>query len=260
MKISATIITLNEERHIRRCLESLEGIVDEIIVVDSGSHDTTLEIAAKLGARTTTHAWKNYAEQKNFASSLATHEWILSVDADECLSPSLRQDILQAKQILTQATAFEFPRRAFYLGRWIQHSGWYPDYKIRLFMKSKARWEGRFVHEALHIDGPIVRLRGDLQHYTCESISEHLGTLDRYTTLAAEDLWERQNRSGWTQLLGSAFTAFVKTYWLKQGFRDGMQGLIIACLASYYNLVKHAKVWELEQRNQQCRTASDTCP
>src|SRR5262245_40307946 len=100
MKISATIITLNEERHIRRCLESLQGIADEIIVVDSGSHDTTLEIAAKLGARTTTHAWTNYAEQKNFASSLATHEWILSVDADECLSPALRQDILQAKQIL----------------------------------------------------------------------------------------------------------------------------------------------------------------
>ena len=250
MKISATVITLNEERHIRQCLESLQGIADEIIVVDSGSQDATLEIAAELGARTTVHEWMNYAEQKNFASSLATHEWILSLDADECLSPVLRQDILQAKQNSTQAAAFEFPRKAFYLGRWIEHSGWYPDYKIRLFLKSKARWEGRFVHEALRVDGPIVRLPGDLLHYSCESISEHLRTLDRYTTLAAEDLWHQRKPSGWTQLLGSAIAAFFKTYWLKQGFRDGRQGLVIACFASYYNLVKYAKLWELQQAHR----------
>ena len=250
MKISATVITLNEQRHIRQCLESLQGIADEMIVVDSGSQDATLTIAAELGAKTFVHEWTNYSEQKTFASSLAQHEWILSLDADECLSSSLRQDILQAKESSTQAVAFEFPRKAFYLGRWIEHSGWYPDHKVRLFLKNKARWEGRFVHESLRIDGPIVRLPGDLLHYSCESISEHLRTLDRYTTLAAEDLWHRQKRSGWTHLLGSAFAAFVKTYWLKQGFRDGIQGFVIACFASYYNLVKHAKLWELEQRNR----------
>jgi len=250
MKISATVITLNEQRHIRQCLESLQGIADEMIVVDSGSQDATLKIAVELGAKTFVHEWTNYSEQKNFASSLAQHEWILSLDADECLSSSLRQDILQAKERSTQAVAFEFPRKAFYLGRWIEHSGWYPDHKARLFLKNKARWEGRFVHESLRIDGPIVRLPGDLLHYSCESISGHLRTLDRYTTLAAEDLWHRQKRSGWTHLLGSAFAAFVKTYWLKQGFRDGMQGFVIACFASYYNLVKHAKLWELERRNR----------
>jgi hypothetical protein len=250
MKISATVITLNEQRHIRQCLESLLGIVDEMIVVDSGSQDATLEIAAQLGAKTFVREWVNYSDQKNFASSLAQYEWILSLDADECLSATLRQDILQAKQNPTHAVAFEFPRKAFYLGRWIEHSGWYPDHKVRLFLNSKARWEGRFVHESLSIDGPIVRLRGDLLHYSCESISEHIRTLDRYTTLAAEDLWHRQKRSGWTQLLTSAFAAFVKSYWLTQGFRDGMQGLVIACFASYYNLVKYAKLWELEQRNQ----------
>jgi glycosyltransferase involved in cell wall biosynthesis len=250
MKISATVITLNEQRHIRQCLESLQGIADEMIIVDSGSQDATLKIAAELGAKTFVREWTNYSDQKNFASSLAQHEWILSLDADECLSSPLRQNILQAKENLTQAVAFEFPRKAFYLGRWIEHSGWYPDYKVRLFLRNKARWEGRFVHESLRIDGPVVRLPGDLLHYSCESISEHLGTLDRYTTLAAEDLWHRQKRSGWIHLMSSAFAAFMKTYWLKQGFRDGMQGFVIACFASYYNLVKHAKLWELEQRNR----------
>ena len=182
MKISATVITLNEQRHIRQCLESLQGIADEMIVVDSGSQDATLKIAAELGAKTFVREWTNYSDQKNFASSLAQHEWILSLDADECLSSSLRQDILQAKENSTQAVAFEFPRKAFYLGRWIEHSGWYPDHKVRLFLKNKARWEGRFVHETLRTDGPIVRLPGDLLHYSCESISEHLRTLDRYTT------------------------------------------------------------------------------
>jgi glycosyltransferase involved in cell wall biosynthesis len=250
MKISATVITLNEQRHIRQCLESLQGIADELIVVDSGSQDATLEIAAQLGAKTFVRGWTNYAEQKNFASSLAQYEWVLSLDADECLSSSLRQEILDAKQNGTQGVAFEFPRKAFYLGRWIEHSGWYPDHKIRLFLKEKAQWEGRFVHEALRVNGPVIRLRGDLLHYSCESISEHLGSLDRYTTLAAEDLCHRQKRCSSTGLIVSALSAFVKTYWLKQGFRDGMQGLVIACFASYYIFVKHAKLWELNQRYQ----------
>jgi glycosyltransferase involved in cell wall biosynthesis len=141
MKISATVITLNEQRHIRQCLESLQGIADELIVVDSGSQDATLEIAAQFGAKTFFREWTNYAEQKNFASSLAQYEWILSLDADECLSSSLRQDILQAKQNGTQGVAFEFPRKAFYLGRWIEHSGWYPDRKMRLYDRRKTRPE-----------------------------------------------------------------------------------------------------------------------
>jgi hypothetical protein len=136
------------------------------------------------------------------------------------------------------------------LGRWIEHSGWYPDYKVRLFLKQRAHWEGRFVHEALRVDGPIVRLRGDLLHYSCESISEHLRSLDRYTTLAAEDLWHRDKKSRSTDLLVSPLTAFVKTYCLKQGFRDGMQGFVIACFASYYNFLKQAKLWELEQHSR----------
>jgi glycosyltransferase involved in cell wall biosynthesis len=250
MKISATVITLNEQRHIRQCLESLQGIADEMIVVDSGSQDATLEIAAQLGAKTFVHDWTNYAEQKNFASSLAQYEWILSLDADECLSSSLRQDILRAKQNGTHGVAFEFPRKAFYLGRWIEHSGWYPDHKIRLFLKESAQWEGRFVHEALRVNGPIVRLQGDLLHYSCQSISEHLQSLDRYTTLAAEDLWHRQKRSSSADLLVSTLAAFLKTYYFKQGFLDGKQGFLIACFAGYYNFIKYAKLWELEQRRQ----------
>jgi len=257
MKISATVITLNEQRHIRQCLESLRGIADETIVVDSGSQDATLRIAAELGAKTFVHEWTSYSEQKNFATSLANHDWILSIDADECLSSALRESILMTKERPTQAVAFKFPRKAFYLGRWIEHSGWYPDYKVRLFLKAKARWEGQFVHESLQVDGVVAQLPGDLLHYSCESITEHLRTLDRYTTLAANDLWERRKRTSRTQLLGSAFAAFTKTYGLKQGFRDGMQGLVIACLAAYYNFVKHAKLWELERSNR-CTSEDET--
>lgn len=251
MRISAVVITLNEERHIRRCLESLQGVADETIVVDSGSQDETVKIAGELGARTMSREWAGYSDQKNYGASFAQYDWILSLDADECLSPALRNDILQAKQHLGGVVAFEFPRKAFYLGRWIEHSGWYPDRKVRLFLRTKARWEGRFVHESLRVDGPIGRLSGDLLHFSCETISEHLQSLDRYTTLAAQDLWHSgAKRSAGSGLASSAILAFVKTYWLKQGFRDGVQGLLIACFASYYNLVKHAKVWEFEQRSQ----------
>ncbi|MCI0418769.1 MAG: glycosyltransferase family 2 protein [Acidobacteria bacterium] len=250
MKISATVITLNEQRHIRQCLESLRGVADEAIVVDSGSQDETLKIAAELGARTCVRDWTDYSDQKNFAASLAAHEWILSLDADECLSSSLRDAILQVKKNSTQAVAFDFPRKAFYLGRWIEHSGWYPDHKVRLFLKDRARWEGQFVHESLRVDGPILRLQGDLLHFSCESVSEHLRTLDRYTTLAAQELWHHRKHSGLPNSLSSALATFVRTYWLKQGFRDGMQGFFISCFASYYNLVKYAKLWELEQRNK----------
>lgn len=248
MKISATIITFNEERHLGSCLESLEGVADEIVVVDSGSQDNTLEIAKQFQARTFARDWTNYSEQKNYAASLATHDWILSLDADECLSPALSKMLQAVKEQDTDASAFAFPRKALYLGRWIEHSGWYPDHKTRLYRKDKARWNGAYVHESLHVDGAVARLEGDLLHYTCESISEHLHSLDRYTTLAAQELWQRGKGAGVSHSLASAVAAFIKTYWLKQGFRDGKQGFLIACFAGCYNLAKYAKLWELEQR------------
>jgi glycosyltransferase involved in cell wall biosynthesis len=248
MKISAIIITFNEQRHLAQCLESLRSIVDELVVVDSGSQDQTLEIASRYGARTCVRQWTNYSDQKNFAASLTSNDWILSVDADECLSPALRDALLTLKTKEPTASAFEFSRKALYLGRWIQHSGWYPDFKKRLYLRSKGRWDGAFVHESLVIDGPVERLPGDLLHYTCESVSEHLNSLDRYTTLAAQDLLRRGQRSSPLNSLLSALTAFLKSYVLKQGFRDGIQGFLIAFFASYYNFAKYAKLWELEQK------------
>ncbi len=248
MKISATIITLNEERHLGQCLESLQNLAEELLIVDSGSTDKTLEIARRFGARIVVRSWTNYSDQKNFAASQASNDWILSLDADECLSSALRKAILALKTSGTAAAAFEFPRKALYLGRWIHRSGWYPDYKRRLYLKTKARWEGEFVHESLAVDGPVDRLQGDLLHYTCESVSEHLRSLDRYTTLAAQELLSHGKRGGPINSLASAAAAFFRSYCLKQGFRDGMQGFLIACFASYYNFTKYAKLWELEQK------------
>jgi glycosyltransferase involved in cell wall biosynthesis len=247
MKISATIITLNERKHLARCLESLRNVADDVVVVDSGSEDETLNIAEQYQASTYVRAWTNYSEQKNYAASVAKYDWILSLDADECVSSHLRNALHNLKKHEADAAAFAFPRKAFYLGRWIEHCGWYPDYKIRLYRRDKARWTGAYVHESLHVEGLVVRLDGDLLHYTCESISEHLERLDRYTTLAASDLYQRGKRCRLWSLTGSPLAAFLKTYWLKQGFRDGVQGLVIACFAGYYNFAKHAKLWELEQ-------------
>ena len=188
MNISATIITFNEEVHLAQCLESMRGIADELIVVDSGSLDRTQQIAESHGAKFFVRSWTNYSDQKNFASAQAAHEWILSVDADECLSSSLREELLELKQKQDTAVAYSFPRKAFYLGRWIDHSGWYPDYKTRLYKRGMAHWAGEFVHETLVVDGTTRRIEADLLHYTCRSVSAHAQSLDRYTSLAAQDL------------------------------------------------------------------------
>ena len=253
MRISATIITLNEEMRLARCLESIQGIADEIIVVDSESVDNTREIAESHGARVFGRQWTNYSDQKNFASRQASHDWILSLDADECLSSSLREALVALKKGNSLAEAYAFRRLAFYLGRWIYHSGWYPDYKTRLYLKEKAHWEGQFVHETLVVDGRISRIEADLLHYTCESVSAHARSVERYTTLAAQDLWTLGRRSTFPILLGSALGAFMKGYLLERGFLDGMQGCLIATFAGYYNFLKYAKLWELERKKPEDR-------
>ena len=250
MEISATIITLNEEMHLARCLESVRGIVDEIIVVDSGSQDRTREIAESHGVKFLIRPWTNYSDQKNFAAGEALHEWILSLDADECLSTRLRDAILELRQKPVTAAAYCFPRKAFYLGRWINHSGWYPDYKTRLYRKENARWVGEFVHERLVVDGNTRRVEADLLHYSCQSVKDHVQSLDRYTALAAQDLYAHGKHFHLSQLLGSAFSAFFKSYLLKGGLLDGSQGCLIACFAAYYNFLKYAKLWELQKQGE----------
>jgi glycosyltransferase involved in cell wall biosynthesis len=240
VKISATIITYNEERNLPRAIESLR-CVDEIVVIDSGSSDRTVEMAEKLGARVVESPWPGYAKQKNFAAEQASYDWILSLDADESLSEALEGEIWQLKKNGAQADAYTMPRMAQYLGRWIRHSGWYPDLKVRLYDRRRAHWEGEFVHEAVKVEGRVGHLESNLLHFTCSSLSEHLKTMDRYTTLAAEQLLANGEKVTWGRLALEPPWTFLRTYVLKLGFLDGVEGLAIANMAALYNFVKYAK-------------------
>ncbi len=240
MKISATIIACNEERNLPRAIESLR-CCDEILVVDSGSTDRSVELAQKFGARVVEANWRGYAGQKNYASDEAEHDWVLSIDADEALSEDLEAEIWQLKKNGPDFDAYTVPRLAQYLGKWIYYSGWYPDRKVRLFDRRKARWVGDYVHESVISTGAVGALSGNLLHYTCGSLSEHLKTMDHYTTLAAEELAARKYPVGYRRLLFDPPWTFFKTYVLQRGFQDGVEGLAIAQMAALYTFLKYAK-------------------
>jgi len=240
MKITATIITLNEERNIARAIESLRSS-DEILIVDSGSVDRTVELAGKLGARVIEADWRGYAAQKNWAAEQASNDWILSLDADEALSEALEAEIWNLKKSGPRYDAYTMPRLARYLGRWILHSGWYPDRKVRLYHRAKAKWVGDFVHESVHVDGRVGHLESNILHFTCDSISEHLRTLDRYTTLAAQEIAARKMPVPLMRLIADPAWTFLKTYFFQRGFLDGLEGLTIAYMAAFYTFLKYSK-------------------
>jgi len=239
MKITATIITQDEERNIVRVIESLR-CCDEILILDSGSTDRTVELAQNLGARVIEAGWRGYAGQKNWAAEHAAHDWILSLDADEALSEALEGEIWNLKKNGPQFDGYTMPRLARYLGRWIFHSGWYPDRKVRLYHRTKAKWVGDVVHESVHVEGPVGHLDANILHFTCESLSEHLRTLDRYTTLAAQDLVMRQVPIGLWRLIVDPPWTFIKTYFFQRGFQDGLEGLAIAYMAAFYTFLKYS--------------------
>src|SRR5215471_1081071 len=240
MKITATIITLNEERNIARAIESLR-CCDEIVVLDSGSADRTVELAEKLGARCFESPWRGYAGQKNWAADQASNDWILSIDADEALSEALEGEIWSLKKTGPKHDAYTMPRLAQYMGRWILHSGWYPDRKVRLYHRTKAKWVGSFVHESVQVEGRVGHLDANLLHFTCESLSEHLKTMDRYTTLAAEELVSHKTPIHLRHLILDPAWTFTRTYFLQRGFLDGLEGLTIAYMAALYTFLKYAK-------------------
>jgi glycosyltransferase involved in cell wall biosynthesis len=246
LEISAVIITLNEERRLGRALDSLAAVpslIDEVLVVDCGSTDATPGIVARHGARLISHPWEGYARQKNFAAEQARHPWVLSIDADEALSPELAAGLAELKREGPGETAGCMMRRAAcYQGRWIRHSGWYPDWKLRLYDRRRGRWVGDYVHEHVEVDGPVRKLQGDLQHFTCDSFEEHLRSLDRYTTLAAQESLDRGE--GWVllRMVAGPPWKFFETYLLRQGFRDGFPGLVIAGMAGFYVFLKYAKL------------------
>lgn len=247
MKISATVITFNEEHNIAEALASLKW-ADEIIVVDRESADRTVEIARQFSDRVFVHKWQGYSIQKNFAAEQAQNDWIFSLDADERVSPELATEIARFKQAPEpEAAGFEMPRLTFYLGRWIKHSGWYPDRKLRLYDRRRARWRGDYVHETLEANGRVERLDGNILHFTVRSASEHHTRLDRYTTLAAEQAHANGKSSFLFSLVFSPAVAFIRSYVLKLGFLDGAQGFIIARFAAHYAFLKNLKLWEMKR-------------
>ncbi|HEX5734679.1 MAG TPA: glycosyltransferase family 2 protein [Blastocatellia bacterium] len=251
MRISATVITFNEEANIAAALESLAW-ADEIIVVDSESEDRTVEIARRFTDRIFVREWPGYSAQKNFAAEQASFDWIFSLDADERVSDALANELLNLKRSPDPAcAAFEMPRQAFYMGRWIKHSGWYPDHKPRLYDKRSAGWAGEFVHESLEVKGSIERLRGDILHYTVRDASDHHKRIDRYTTLAARELFQKGRRATTLSLLISPIGAFLRSYVIKRGFLDGAQGLAIARFAAHYVFLRNLKLWEMRSNSSE---------
>lgn len=247
--ISATIITRNEAANIARAIRSLD-CADEILVVDSGSTDGTVNIAAELGARTVTHPWEGFAGQKNFAVREASHDWILSLDGDEELNDEARAAIREWKQATPRAGAYRFARRARYLGRWILHSGWYPDWKIRLFHRDKARWAGDYVHESVIAEGPAETLSGEILHYTCDSLADHRNRIEFYTGLAAQEMFARSERAGVSRRILAPPWIFLHTYFFRLGVLDGVPGFLIAWMAARYVRRKYAKLAELQSSNK----------
>lgn len=245
--ISATIIAHNEAAQIARTIGSL-SCADEVIVVDSGSTDSTVEVAKGCGARVVQHDWPGFAAQKNFASTQARYDWILSLDADEELDEAAQQAVRQWKTTAPAAAGFQFARRARYLGRWILHSGWYPDYKLRLFDRRKGQWKGDYVHESVVVAGTVETLPGEILHYTCDSIAEHAQRIEFYTDLAAKEMAEHGERvSAFGRLLGPPWV-FVNTYFFRLGILDGPQGFAIARMAARYVRRKYEKWGELNKK------------
>jgi glycosyltransferase involved in cell wall biosynthesis len=242
--VTATVITFNEAANIKAALESLSW-ADEIIVVDSESTDDTVAIARKFTDRVVVRPWPGYIAQKNFAAAQASHDWIFSLDADERVTPALAADIKAAVARTGLTAGYRVPRVTFHLGRWLRSTDWYPDYQLRLYDRRRARWTGRYVHESVTADGPTEDLGSELQHYAYRDLAHHFQTMDRYTTLAARQMFEDGRRAGYFDLLLHPPAAFVRNYLLRGGIRDGVPGLIVSAMNARYVGLKFAKLWEL---------------
>lgn len=245
--VSVIVITLNEAANIEACLQSVAW-ADDVLVVDSGSTDGTPALARAKGARVIERGWPGYSEQKNFAATEARHDWILSVDADERVTPELAAEITSTLSAGPPESGFRVPRVTWHLGKWIRTTDWYPDYQLRLYDRRRARWQARRVHESVAADGAVGRLSSDLQHYAYRDLGHHHQTMDRYTTLAAEEMRANGRRAGFAHLTIHPWAAFMRNYVLRRGFLDGRAGFIISVMNAYYVFMKFAKLWALTRR------------
>ncbi len=250
MEISAVIITFNEEKRLEPALKSLAGLVSEIIVVDSFSTDNTVRLAKKYTNKVFQRKWTDYSDQKNYANTRASFPWILSLDADERISPELREEILEVKKEEPECDGFLIPRQVYYLGKWIRHSGWYPDRKLRLFRKDRARWEGEFVHERLVIEGKIQKLNGSIHHFTYRNISEHLDRINKFSELGAQKLYAKRKKCRWHHLVFMPFLRFMKSFFWRAGFLDGYPGFIVSVLNGYSIFLRYAKLREIWKKGE----------
>ena len=249
-KLTATVITRNEAANIEAALASISW-VDEVVVIDAESTDETAAMARRRGARVEVRPWAGYSAQKNYAASLASHDWILSIDADERVSPALASEIQTLLRADPAHPGYRVPRISHYLGRWIRGTDWYPDYQLRLYDRRAGQWNGRAVHESVALNGVPGRLEHDLQHFPYRDISHHLQTIDRYTTLAAEQMRAEGRTPSIAGILLHPPFAFLRNYVLRGGFRSGTAGLIVSLLNSYYVFLKLAKGWEQTVNSKQ---------
>jgi glycosyltransferase involved in cell wall biosynthesis len=257
MQISVVIITFNEEKRLEPALKSVQGIASEIIIVDSFSEDDTVKVAKKYTDQVSRRKWTNYADQKNFANSKAKYPWILSLDADERLSPELREEINCLLDQEPDCSGFSMPRQTHYLGKWIRHSGWYPDRKTRLFRRDSAKWKGEYVHESLEIDGAPRKLNGTIHHFTYRDVKDHICRINKFSSLGAQKLYARGKKCRVRHLILLPSFRFIRSYFLKLGILDGYAGFVIAVLHGYAIFLRYIKLKEIWKKGERIEPVSD---
>lgn len=254
MRISAVIIAFNEEENIAAAIKSIDW-ADEVLVVDSESDDATKSIAESLGANVLTKKWRGFSAQKQFAVDNAAHDWIFSLDADERVSPKLKDEILRLKNQSENSLAdgYKIPRLAFYMNRPIRHGGWYPDWQLRFFNRKKGKWKNVLIHESVQMrqNARVKKLSGDILHYSIPDAAYHNRMIaNRYAPLAAEQLFERGRKTSRLKIFTAGSTAFLQTYILKLGFLDGFAGFCIARFAAHHAFLKHLFLWEMQENSK----------
>lgn len=247
LDLSVVIITRNEAANIAGAIESVSWAGD-IVVVDSGSSDDTVAIARRHTDRVFTREWEGYGAQKNYATGLAAHDWVLSLDADERVSPELAAEIDSVLRRSPALQGYRIPRTTRYLGRWIRSTDWYPDYQLRLYDRRVASWNARYVHESVAVNGRVGKLRAEIRHHAYDGLADHLTTINHYTALAARQMLEDGRRAGLADLVAHPPLVFLRNYVLRGGFRDGVAGLIVSLMNSWYVFLKFAKLWEHQRR------------